>query len=151
MNSKNTCIRITSQWIKTCMCVQHVDTHSKLLAKWEIINELHIHSLFHVKCVQKHFRLKVIWANTWNYMQVYFTKCDKCNKVLKTPKDHLTECNIPKDQREWKLGCIICRRKILNKRYLKYKLRPKQYKCQKCEKEFSYRKAFNDHKKICSN
>ena len=54
MNSKNACLRITSQWIKICMCIQHVDTHSNLPAKWKIIHELHIHSLFHhIKCVQK--------------------------------------------------------------------------------------------------
>ena len=27
----------------------------------------------------------------------------------------------------------------------------KQYKCHECEKEFSYKKAFNDNKEICSN
>jgi hypothetical protein len=156
MNSKKTCIRITSQWIKTCMSVQHVDTHSKLSAKWEIMHELHIHSLFHhVKCVQKHFKLKVIWTDTWNYMQVILQNVTTVIKSWKGPRITLTKCNIPKDKRERKFECIICRWKFLNKRYLKehlkYKHGPKQYKCKKCKKEFSYRKAFNDHKKICCN
>ena len=76
----------------------------------------------------------------------YFIKCDKCNKVLKRTKDHPTECNIPKDQRERKFECIICRRKFLNKRYLKehlkYKHGPKQYKCQKCEKRILTQEGF---------
>ena len=94
-------------------------------------------------------------SNLNQHMQVTLQNVTNVIKVLKRTKDHPTECNIPKDQRERKFECIICRRKFLNKRYLKehlkYKHGPKQYKCQKCEKEFSYRKAFNDHTKNCSN
>ena len=69
------------------LCVQHVDTHSKLPAKWEIMHELHIHSLFHhVKCVQKHFRLKVIWTDTWNYMQVTLQNVTNVVKSWKGPR-----------------------------------------------------------------
>ena len=109
MNSKNTCIRITSQWIKTCMCVQHVDTHSKLPAKWEIMHELHIHSLFHhVKCVQKHFRLKVIWTDTWNYHAGYFTKYDKINviKSWKSPRINLPSAIYQKSNEKENLSAL---------------------------------------------
>ena len=98
----------------------------------------HSQSLSSCQVCSKTFQTK---SNLNRHMKLhagYFTKCDKCSKVLKRPKDHPTKCIIPKDQRERKFECIICRRKFLNKRYLKehlkYKHGPKQYKCQKCEK-----------------
>ena len=44
-------------------------------------------SLFHhVKCIQKHFRLKVIWTDTWNYMQVILQNVTTVIKSWKGPR-----------------------------------------------------------------